>query len=134
LDKKINKLYHYAVKTTSASKAIYFEDFNKAKLKEFKETMEKLETAWEAMGILRTSLPKFRSVRLRQLVTISSEARISDEDIYSEDEDDQSTLEGLLPNVTANLEEFKSYVKWENGVPVPQKGLVAYFDELQTEI
>lgn len=24
LDKKINKLYHYAIKTTSASKAIYF--------------------------------------------------------------------------------------------------------------
>jgi hypothetical protein len=25
-------------------------------------------------------------------------------------------------------------VKWENGIPVPQKGLVAYYDELQTEI
>lgn len=33
LDKKVNKLYHYAIKTTSASKAIYFEDLNTARLK-----------------------------------------------------------------------------------------------------
>ena len=33
LEKKINLLYHYAVKTTSASKAIYFEDLNKSRLK-----------------------------------------------------------------------------------------------------
>jgi DNA mismatch repair ATPase MutS len=103
LDKKINKLYHYAVKTTSASKAVYFEDFNKARLKEFKETMEKLEIAWDAVGVLRKCASKFRSVRLRQLVTMGNELKINDEDIYIEDEDDQSNLEGLLPDVIANL-------------------------------
>ena len=33
LERKINKLYHYAVKTTTASKAVYFEDVNTTRLK-----------------------------------------------------------------------------------------------------
>lgn len=33
MEKKVNKLYHYAVKTTSASKAVYFEDLNTERLK-----------------------------------------------------------------------------------------------------
>lgn len=42
LEKKANKLYHYAIKNTNASKAIYFEDIHVNRLKEFKEFMEKL--------------------------------------------------------------------------------------------
>ena len=49
LDKKINKLYHYAIKTTSASKAVYFEDINTTRLKEFKDIMERMESAWEGI-------------------------------------------------------------------------------------
>jgi DNA-binding Xre family transcriptional regulator len=70
LEKKINKLYHYAVRTTSASKAVYFEDLNKSRLKEFKETMEKVELAWNAITVLRNCIGKFKSIRLRQLLTI----------------------------------------------------------------
>lgn len=33
MDKKVNNLYHYAIKTTSASKAVYFEDVHTSKLK-----------------------------------------------------------------------------------------------------
>jgi DNA mismatch repair protein MSH6 len=83
LEKKINKLYHYAVRTTSASKAVYFEDLSKNRLKEFKDTMEKVERAWEAISLLRNCISKFKSIRLRQLLTIGSEPTQSDNDIYN---------------------------------------------------
>ena len=49
LEKLVNKLYHYAVKTTSASKAIYFEDISTNRLKEYRMLLEHLESAWNAV-------------------------------------------------------------------------------------
>lgn len=62
-----------------------------------------------------------------------NEVHTSQSDNYYDEEDEES-VNGNLPNILANLEEFKSYVKWEGNVPVPQKGLVAYYDQLQDEI
>lgn len=103
LDRKINKLYHYAIKTTSASKAVYFEDINTAKLKEFKDTMEKMEEAWGAISILKNCSKNFKSMRLKQLLTVGNSVKINEEDVYAEDEDDQSNFPGLLPDIMANL-------------------------------
>lgn len=93
--------------------------------------MEKLEESWEAIQILSKFHRKFKSTRLKQLTTMGNTVKISEEDVYEEDEDDQSCFEGLLPDVIANLEDFKSYIKWEDNVPIPQRGLVAHFDELK---
>lgn len=43
-------------------------------------------------------------------------------------------FEGLLPDVLEQLNEFKGYIKWVDNVPVPQKGLVQYYDDLQDEV
>lgn len=59
--------------------------------------------AWEAVEILRKKAKNFKSVRLRQLVTLGNSVKINEEDIYAEDEDDQSNWEGLLPDIIANL-------------------------------
>ena len=77
MEKKINKLYHYAVKTTSASKAVYFQDLNTARLKEFRETMEKMEEAWESVYLLTKNSKKFKSSRLKQLVTPANATSMS---------------------------------------------------------
>lgn len=68
------------------------------------------------------------------MVTLNTGNKLNDDEIYMEDEDDQSNYAGLMPDIMTNLEEFKAYIKWEGNVPVPQKGLVAYFDQLQDEI
>ena len=95
--------------------------------------MEKMEESWEALEVLEKNSHNFTSNRLKQLVRLSGDANklINDEDPYYEDEDDQSTFEGLLPDIVSHLREFKSYIKWVNNTPVPQKGLVQYFDDLQ---
>eukprot|EP00919_Chromeraceae_sp_WS-2016_P000442 GHVR01001123.1.p1 GENE.GHVR01001123.1~~GHVR01001123.1.p1 ORF type:complete len:142 (+),score=11.50 GHVR01001123.1:1-426(+) len=72
LEKSMNRLYHYAVKT-SASRAVYFEDVNTSKLKEFKELMIHFETIWNQIGNLRKHFLKLTSRRLKQLITVSNE-------------------------------------------------------------
>ena len=97
--------------------------------------MEKMEEVWDKIYDLSKNSKNFRSNRLKQLVTIThSSVQPQDQEPFYEDQDDQSVFEGLLPDLSSHLSEFKSYVKWVDNVPVPQKGLVQYFDDLQDEI
>lgn len=68
--------------------------------------MEKMEQAWEGIEILRRQYSNLKSIRLRQLITLTNNIN-QNEDVYYEDEDDQSTFEGLLPDIIHTLKEFK---------------------------
>ncbi len=89
-----------------------------------------MEYAWEAVSILGKKCKQFKSNRLKQLVILANQKDLlqNEEEIYAEDEDDQSVHNGLMPDIISHLTEFKAYVKWEGNVPIPQKGLVSYFD------
>lgn len=87
------------------------------------------------MSIIGKCRKKFKSSRLKQLITLAAQDTIKNDSVYGENQDDQSCYVGLLPNITAHLDQFKTYIKWEEGnIPIPQKGLVTYFDQLQTGI
>lgn len=89
-----------------------------------------MEEGWEAILILKKNLNNFRSLRLKQLLSLNKNA-INDDDVYYEDQDDQSTFECVLPDIMGALQEFKSFVKWEGDIPIPQKGLAATYDAIQ---
>jgi hypothetical protein len=42
-------------------------------------------------------------------------------------------MEGLLPLIRETLAQFEEYIKWEDNIPRPQKGLVESYDMLQDE-
>jgi hypothetical protein len=48
LERIVNRLYHYSVKTI-AEKAVYLEDVNSTRLREFRELMEHFNKSWYAL-------------------------------------------------------------------------------------
>jgi uncharacterized membrane-anchored protein YhcB (DUF1043 family) len=104
-----------------AERAVYFEDVSGARLREFKELIEHLNKSWHALEMLRKHKDKFKSNRLIKLLTLDHS---KDENSEPHHEEDEETASGLLPSVREHLAQFDQYIKWEDNVPKPQKGLV----------
>jgi DNA mismatch repair protein MSH6 len=71
LEKIVNRLYHYSVKTI-AEKAVYFEDVSSARLREFRELIDHFNKCWQGLELLRKHKDKFQSQRLKRLITLEN--------------------------------------------------------------
>lgn len=69
-----NKLYKYSVSNTSAATAVYFQDLNSARLKEFDTFMKSLEDSLVILKMLDENRSTFKSQRLLKLITFQSNA------------------------------------------------------------
>ena len=51
---------------------MYFEDVSSQRLREFRTLMQEIDTAWEAIIKLRHHISKFKSNRLKKLISFES--------------------------------------------------------------
>ena len=65
--------------------------------------MQHMTKSWYGVEILRKNKDKFKSQRLKQLLTITRKR---------DDNDDEEGNEGLLPQIREQLAELEGTIKW----------------------
>ena len=131
MERQLNRTYHFAIKSQS-NRAISYDNINTKKLREIRLLNEHFTTAFKLLMKLKEKQHSFTSSRLKKLLSEADNSNsFGDEAVLMEGNENQT---GILPNINHHLKEFSAYLKWEEDIPIPQKGLVAEYDQMEEKI
>ena len=139
LEKSLSTIYQYSI--TQNKRAIYFENINLKKLKEFYDLISVLKLLPKLKNPLTNVSSTFMSKRLKQIVSCNS-LKIKENEEDREIKPDFESLEnenGLFPDITEELKEFEAMIHWttsetDEQIPEPKPGIDLDFDKANEKI
>lgn len=133
LERMISKIYNLSNKQRMS--AVYFEDFAKNRLKDFLDFLKELKTVESLISYFNDYVDRFKSKRLKQLVTFK------DIDINSyqkrklkKSSPSEPPQMGIFPRINDIVSDLENMVEYREGVPIPAPGISKENDVIMAQI
>ncbi|CAI2371577.1 unnamed protein product [Moneuplotes crassus] len=137
LEKLLGKMYKYSIK--QSVKVVYFENLSVNKIKEFHALMEHFKSLKGLVNIYRKVKDRFKSKRLRNLLTFKKVDEEESDEAEGESEPRDNVEDyGLFPDVDIMVNDFESLIIWKSDgkekIPEPLPGIDESFDIANQEV
>eukprot|EP00743_Colponemidia_sp_Colp-15_P007292 GILK01007875.1.p1 GENE.GILK01007875.1~~GILK01007875.1.p1 ORF type:complete len:1396 (+),score=316.89 GILK01007875.1:569-4189(+) len=117
LERTLARIYSHSLQQQRG--AVYFEDVNQSKMKDFFAVLDSLQATLSIIGIFDEYRSDLKSDRLKRLTTVASNG-------------------GAFPEISEALNEFREVIEMDifrrDGTIVPHKGVDPEYDEAQAEV
>ena len=138
LEKNLSTIYQYSI--TQNKRAVYFENINLKKLKEFFDLVSVLKLLPKLLKPLTNISISFMSKRLKQIVSCNKAKEVEEiEDGAIPNFESLDNEHGLFPDIEEELKEFESMIQWTESetneqIPEPKSGIDPDFDKANSKV